>query len=335
MAGIVNVPTGETCETPIVLVGKTQSGKSGAKAVVQAVCFEVSCPLIIVTKGVSEARALLAKLKRFARDSGIKGLEKKVISTVFEKGQKRWNSREGDVTHTLCEGGTLVVADTASQMKKAIQAVEWIRAGKPRRKFVLIVDEADAMYRTPEKTQQFEMQYERLTELGPCLSILITATPVPVLIVLKEIEKRDAQMITIEPDKDYLGVEDMQPMQDTDGNDIFLESGGLRLRSEYEFDQKATTSAALGYTDLPELPPDGDYKYSDKWTLPSGNHIPYTDNINMSAYEKAFSSDNKRGLLVLDVTNPRVHADGNIFEKATVRESTIFEIHFLVREQQY
>jgi hypothetical protein len=44
-----------------LVAGKTQSGKSAVKAVVQSLCFELDDPLIVITKGVSESGELHKK----------------------------------------------------------------------------------------------------------------------------------------------------------------------------------------------------------------------------------------------------------------------------------
>ena len=50
MKCIINSPTGKKFKKRVLIAGKTQSGKTATKAVMQAVCTELNCPLIIVTK---------------------------------------------------------------------------------------------------------------------------------------------------------------------------------------------------------------------------------------------------------------------------------------------
>ena len=81
------------------------------------------------------------------------------------------------------------------------------------------------MYRTYDKSQQFEKQYEIFVnnenkKMRPCVRFFITATPVPVLIALQEEKdklegggtERRAKNIRFErtaPCDDYLGVDEM------------------------------------------------------------------------------------------------------------------------------
>lgn len=73
----------------------------------------------------------------------------------------------------FCEGGTIVCADTTSQMKIVIDAVEQFYSRYPRGgefirgKFILVVDEADSMYRTQEKNQAFEKLFDELLGKNP------------------------------------------------------------------------------------------------------------------------------------------------------------------------
>jgi len=82
--------------------------------------------------------------------------------------------------------------------------------------FTLIaVAVADAMYRTPEKSQKFETQYDifmnnKNKKMRPCIRFLITATPVPALLALGvEVETDDIKFERTEPSDDYVGVDEM------------------------------------------------------------------------------------------------------------------------------
>lgn len=66
------------------------------------------------------------------------------------------------------------------------------------------------MYRTGDRTQKFESQYEMLMAKRPCIRFFITATPVPALIALNEEEEvEDIIFRELVPCDDYVGVEDM------------------------------------------------------------------------------------------------------------------------------
>ena len=74
-------------------------------------------------------------------------------------------------------GGCLVIADTISQANKAVKYLQQYRQNGPRsgkRKFMLLIDESDAMRRTQSKTQAFEEWLQKLEGLGPCLTVMIS-----------------------------------------------------------------------------------------------------------------------------------------------------------------
>ena len=60
---IFNLPTGKPYQKIQLTAGQTQSGKSNVKAVVQATCDLLRCPLIIITKGVAESKDLSRKFQ--------------------------------------------------------------------------------------------------------------------------------------------------------------------------------------------------------------------------------------------------------------------------------
>ena len=81
------------------------------------------------------------------------------------------------------------------------------------------------MFRTFDRSQKFESEYEELVNnknvsMRPCLRNFITATPVPVFLALGEEEDqladgsfehraKDIKMMRITPVDDYIGVGDM------------------------------------------------------------------------------------------------------------------------------
>jgi hypothetical protein len=80
---------------------------------------------------------------------------------------------------------------------------------------LILFSPADAMFRTYNKAQKFEEQYEILLnndnhEMRPCMRFFITATPVPVLLALgQEEDVDDIKFERITPCDDYLGVKEM------------------------------------------------------------------------------------------------------------------------------
>ena len=64
----------------------------------------------------------------------------------------------------------LVIADTKAQViNKACKAIKKFREQSPGGKFILLVDEADAMFRTYDRHQVFEQALEQLMDLGPAM----------------------------------------------------------------------------------------------------------------------------------------------------------------------
>lgn len=67
-------------------------------------------------------------------------------------------------------GGTLVVADTHQQvLNKACVAIKRYRENVNSGRFILVVDEVDAMFRTRDGHQKFEQALQQLRNLKPCL----------------------------------------------------------------------------------------------------------------------------------------------------------------------
>ena len=67
-------------------------------------------------------------------------------------------------------GGTLVIADTKPQvLNKACKGIKAYRERVPNGKFLLVVDEADAMFRTRDRCQVFEQALQQLLDLKPSM----------------------------------------------------------------------------------------------------------------------------------------------------------------------
>jgi hypothetical protein len=259
----------------LVVAGKTQLGKSAVKGMINVVGQEFKVPVIIITKGVKESRELHEKLQEYASP----GSKSSIVS--ISAGGRTKHSREKkkqEIQDAMENGGTLVLADTSTQIGKAIAAIETYRnKEKPPQKIILVVDECDAMYRTPDRIQKGEEAYDKLMEMGPIFVVQISATVIPLLLILREENVQGVEMYSIEPADDYLGIEQMQLLRgDAGGNDTFLEHRELS----------------------PNCP------------------IPYTNEKVMMLYDNALSRTNTKGVLLLDCTDPRVYAYGNVIEKA-------------------
>jgi hypothetical protein len=91
-------------------------------------------------------------------------------------------------------------------------------------------------------------------------------------------------MLAIEPTDDYLGIEQMKHMKAANGDAVLSEHSDLSHNEEFVFRDEIT---------------------------------PYTKQAVKMLYDDALSNgDQKKGILVLDCTNPRVTAVGNVKEKA-------------------
>jgi hypothetical protein len=191
---LVGEPDALEREKLFIVAGRTQAGKTSVKGVVQSMAGLLKIPVIILTKGVAESIDLHAKLVALSAGTLVKEKHIVVASSKMDgtgyklKDERISEALEGD------HGGTLVIADTAQQiLKKAclgknitvattfhspweklmtylISAIENYRANIPGGKFILIVDEADDMFRTIDKHQVFEKALQNLLNLKPSMA---------------------------------------------------------------------------------------------------------------------------------------------------------------------
>jgi hypothetical protein len=134
------------------------------------------------------------------------------------------------------------------------------------------------MYRTTGRTQKTEQAYDRLMAMDPIMKLMISATLVPLIVNMKNENESVGWFEFIEPLDDYASIEDMKVFTDADGKQVFLSGRELSLTSHED--------------------------------------IPYCNEKALSFYRYAVTSPGVKGTLVLDVTCPRVNAEGNIFDKA-------------------
>jgi len=232
-AAAVNITCDNQC---IVFYGPTQSGKSALKATASSLCLELGLFVVVITKGVKESLELSQrKLKAFLAECPKGNLSERIVSTSnFIK--ETWNRDLVEVAKLLVKGGLLVAADTFTQVGRVIQAIEMLRQEEGYdRKFVVILDEVDTMFRTEEGCQAFEEQFQKLMALKPLFTIATTATPITACRILDEEGTFTTKLVEIETDPDYLGLEDMELFRDRDGNDLFLPKQGLQVSEGIEF----------------------------------------------------------------------------------------------------
>ena len=130
----------------------------------------------------------------------------------------------------LRNGRTVVIADTPVQVGKITDALAQYRKGNPNKKFLLITDECDAMFRTSDHSQRFEEAYDRLLDLKPCVHVFVSATPLPALIVLADKEEVDGipvALFDMTPSDEYVGLAEMEPFS-IDNKHVYLEQDELK-----------------------------------------------------------------------------------------------------------
>lgn len=262
----------------VVVAGRTQSGKSAVKGVMLFLCHLMEIPLIIVTKGVAESIDLHAKLENFASRTTMD--QKYIVVVTRKKDCKGIKEKDNEIKNALENGGVVVLADTSHQVRARVCRA--LKEKNPGGKFVLAIDEADAMlWRTEKQAQQFERALNELQSLGPALTTYISATPLPFMLKLASNSDCDLDFFNLSPSDNYVGIESTKPLADENGDNLFLDINEINLNTEI-------------------------------------HDIPYANEKVMALYNDALSNEggNKKGILLLDVTNPRVNVDKNVFVKA-------------------
>ncbi|CAB9502599.1 expressed unknown protein [Seminavis robusta] len=277
-------PRGSPHDLIHLVSGKTQSGKSTVKAVCAAVHRQLSCLLIIITKGVPERDDLKIKLNKLL----------------------------GGCRETM-DAGLLVVADTGGQIAKATSAVLSIRKELPHARFGIIVDECDAMYRTKDCAQIMEQRYVALMDLGPSFRMEISATIYSALQALDE-QGKQVEMMEIFTTEDYSGILEMKHAKAA-GNDAFLnpKSLGPKLGVKYryissEVPKPIESKTPLLFSDEHKLNPKcsackgacGCDMHSDvvskrSWAVSAQSVIPYTSQGMMDMLDHMLPMSDKGG----------------------------------------
>lgn len=305
-------PIGKPHETIHVVSGKTQSGKSTVKAVCAAVHRQLSCLLIIITKGVPERDDLKVKLNKLL----------------------------GGCRETM-DAGLLVIADTGGQIAKATKAVQELRRELPHARFGVIVDECDAMYRTANAAQIMEQRFTDLMELSPSFRMEISATIFSALVCLNE-QGKQVELMEILTTQDYSGISEMERFRNRDGcvvslsaKDITSQHGVKYMEEAYQqsvelFKEEVRTKPPVKvlFSDDCELNPKcascqsggGCEMHSDipsaRWYVnKTQRFIPYTSEAMLQLFDKRLKAK-KKGELILVATNPRVYAANNVIVQA-------------------
>jgi len=274
-------------EKIFIIAGRTQSGKSSCKGAIQSLCGVLRIPLVVLTKGVDESIDLHAKMVQLSDGTLVQ--EKHIVVASGKKDGIRSyriknmlaNQALGGKTH----GGTLVIADTYAQVvNKACRAIRHYRENIPGGKFVLVVDEADAMYRTTTRHQLFEQALEQLMDMHPSMVTMISATPIPFMLELLQRGDKsadDIEFFNLRHHENYNGIENIQPLT-INRKSVYLAQNELKHSSEYTSD---------------------------------GVTICCANEENMALFDDAMAGKGKN-VLVLDASCPRVYATNNIRDKA-------------------
>lgn len=217
--------------------GLTQSGKTAFKAVVLIVCNSFQVATIIITKGNSERNSLYRKLCRFVEGTNVQK-DFLLISQGRDPDRK--------LERCIHNGGGIVLNCTSYQMLKAHDLLISVRGRYGALKFNLVVDEADAFYRTFDRSLKLEQAYDQLSGQAvqlqhggrPCLPIFrlqISATLVPVFMMIKGngLTVAGANLFFTVPTKEYNAMENMEPLRDGQDRPLFLLPRELKPKNLY------------------------------------------------------------------------------------------------------
>eukprot|EP00304_Pavlova_gyrans_P011951 CAMPEP_0206042842 /NCGR_PEP_ID=MMETSP1466-20131121/6797_1 /ASSEMBLY_ACC=CAM_ASM_001126 /TAXON_ID=44452 /ORGANISM="Pavlova gyrans, Strain CCMP608" /LENGTH=1218 /DNA_ID=CAMNT_0053417565 /DNA_START=519 /DNA_END=4176 /DNA_ORIENTATION=+ len=168
------------------------------------------------------------------------------------------------VSDTLLKGGCVVTNHSAAAVNKAARLVHNAQAlSQDRRRsdvgtsaappaaavkrslqFALILDEADDLYRTGafregQASARIEMEkaLRALRALGPLLHLEVTATPLSIYVIYRELGEATgmtyADIVHTDSSCDYVGVEMFKPPVAADGSHVFLARNDLKVSNCY------------------------------------------------------------------------------------------------------
>ena len=273
----------------MILGGKTQSGKAVSKATLSIQAHHRGFTTVIVTTSQINCTELVTKINNsvFNKDKTLPfaftihgGLDKEGKTL---KGQQKRAEKEIQKAFSLsngAEGGIIVLNyGAAAQLVKVHK--ELCAMGSQRRPLLLILDEADEMFKHDFDQNLQEKSLEKLRCLAG-LTIMITATPLPLFIEMLDVtqeghvpmEGGDVQVLIT--GDDYVSTNDLQALKDeTTGEPLFIEPGELTFENCF---------------------------------------IDGEEGKVRTMYWDALQDQTKRSLLI-DITDARVMADGGIFDK--------------------
>jgi hypothetical protein len=297
--------------------GSTQMGKTMFVVIGVCVARRLQAASVVITHKVAGRNSLATKVNRAlnqldkADDRG--DLLNPRCMAYAEKGKSEEVRKE-----MLIGYNCIVVSDTASQITEAKGSVYRIlqslqRDGSGDGRFIIFMDEADAMLRTEDGSLKLEQAIEKLKQTtssyrGAQLIVNISATLMPVFLEMArtKAQPRGPVFLTSVPKgsrKEYSGVNQFLPLESEDPEMHPDEKGDELMESRPVFlDSALTRKDSLGINKQVE-----------------------------KIFEDACRNDGgrKKGL-VLDISLTRVYAAGSIFEKAEEMQAKNPQMHAVV-----
>ena len=297
--------------------GSTQMGKTMFVVIGVCVAKKLQAASVVITHKVAGRNSLANKVNRAldllhkADDRG--QLHNPRCMAYAEKGKSEEVRKE-----MLIGYNCIVVSDTASQITEAKGSVYRIlqslqRDGSGDGRFIIFMDEADAMLRTEDGSLKLEQAIEKLKQTtssyrGAQLIVNISATLMPVFLEMArtKAQPRGPVFLTSVPKgsrKEYSGVNQFLPLESEDPEMHPDEKGDELMESRPVFlDSALTRKDSLGINKQVE-----------------------------KIFEDACRNDGgrKKGL-VLDISLTRVYAAGSIFEKAEEMQKKNPQMHAVV-----
>ena len=300
--------------------GSTQMGKTMFVVIGMCVAKKLQAASVVITHKVANRNTLANKvnraldlLRKADRLAFFGQLLNPRCMAYAEKGKSEEVRKE-----MLIGYNCIVVSDTASQITEAKGSVYRIlqslqRDGSGDGRFIIFMDEADAMLRTEDGRLKLEHAIENLKQTtssyrGAQLIVNISATLMPVVLEMArtKAQPRGPVFLTAVPKgsrKKYSGVSQLLPLESEDPEMHPDEKGDEVMESRPVFlDSALTRKDSLGINKQVE-----------------------------KIFEDACRNDGgrKKGL-VLDISLTRVYAAGSIFEKAEEMQAKNPQMHAVV-----
>ncbi|KAH9260709.1 hypothetical protein BASA81_001176 [Batrachochytrium salamandrivorans] len=262
--------------------GRTQSGKTFLKVVTALLAHVMDFTTVVITPGSVNVSALCRTIQGHLVEIS-EGLPENTVPHCFElsaKGKDKAGTplkgtlKRDTVDKTLRDGGVIVVNYTYTMLDQVLDRTDISNA----RRIVLILDEADELYKAGINKQ--EQKLAQFEENRTGLIFDVTATLLPVLlrgVITAGLVYHQKDVVTLVPETDYNSTEDLRRLTRF-GSEVRLDLVHLTWRNQY-LDEELLKL----YDDVMQHPNVGE-----------------------------------RRALVVDISNPRVSAEGGLSDKAGV-----------------